>query len=195
MKIYYKAKMEEKTLDDLRIFENLDVFRLKGFLNENECNELIKMYDGVYNIHKKKNGKVQKFVPFEPIREKLTVYIRERFLDKFNLVYKGMVPDRVRGIMDNLTFSIHPKGHHLGFHVDTWLGASTVLKFIVYLNRVDGGGTIFVPPGKNPGKDSLMVEPGIGDLVIFDRSLRHAGAPILDGDKYLLGFRLHWKQI
>ncbi|AYV80566.1 MAG: oxidoreductase, 2OG-Fe(II) oxygenase [Harvfovirus sp.] len=182
-------------MDGLRIFDNMDVFRIEGFLTEDECNELIKMYEDVYNIQKKKNGRVQKFVPFEPIRDKLSVYVKERLLDKYDLVYGDLVPDLERGIMDTLTFSIHPKGHHLGLHVDTWLGPSTILKFIIYLNRTVGGGTIFVPVGKHPGKDSVVVEPGIGDLVIFDIGLRHGGAPILDGTKYLLGFRLHWKPI
>ncbi|AYV82860.1 MAG: hypothetical protein Hyperionvirus3_6 [Hyperionvirus sp.] len=182
-----------KTFDDLRIFNNLDIFRLKRFLSKNECDDIMKMYEDIHNINEKKWGRVQKFKPYEPIREILTVYIKERLLDKYNLVYKDMVPDNERGIMDSLTFSIHPKGHHAGMHVDTWLGPSTILKFIVYLNNVKGGGTIFVPPGCPPGKENLLVEPEIGDMVIFDIGLRHSGAPILDGVKYLLGFRLHWK--
>jgi len=135
---------------------------------------------------------VQTIKPHNKIHSILKKIVNERLLSKYDLTYKNYTPNI---LIEELTFSIHAKGKNIGFHIDEKVqGKSNVLKFLVYLNKVEGGGTIFVPPGKtkNDTSSHLNITPSVGDLVIFDIDLLHSGASINSGIKYAIGFRLEF---
>lgn len=196
-------------IDDLKVRNDLNVFSIRKFLDHDECKKICKMMDdafldpetgaekGTCKCKKcvKKNLKrlyVQTICKNREIYKFLKNIVKDRLLDKYDLTYKNRYPVK---LMKDMTFSIHSKGHNINFHVDKRIaGHNNILKFFIYLNSVEGGGSIFVPLDKTERDTNshLNIVPHTGDLVIFDIDTMHSGAPIHKGNKYVLGFRFEF---
>ena len=90
---------------------------------------------------------------------------------------------RPHGLNERLRFYRYTPGQHFRWHLDGAFQRSPRERsrwtFMVYLNDdFDGGGTDF--------EDGVTVRPVTGAALVFAHGLRHQGAEVTRGTKYVL---------
>lgn len=143
---------------------------IKDFLTQEECQYFIDLID-----NKNKNH-VQAIIQDKNIAEDFYRKHKEVF-DTITL--KG---EPVLGLYPDVTLA--KSKNAIRKHVDQKLN-DTKWKLLIYLNKVDNGGTIFYID-----KTKHKVENYQGCAVIFDISLPHEGEVYKNQIKYTLGFRI-----
>ena len=98
-----------------------------------------------------------------------------------------------KGVDQNLRFYRYVPGQKFNRHRDGSVtneaGEVSKLSYLVYLNKCDGGETVFrdyIEKDGNREKKILKVEPIPGSALLFRHERWHEGTPVASGKKYVL---------
>ena len=165
---------------------NTTLFTIPGFLSPSECTEL---------IHSAERGGFSPapvttsrgFVMMPEVRNNTRlirddVPLAERLYSHLVEHLGEIERQRPSGLNERFRFYRYDPGESFNWHRDGSFrrtnGEESKLTFIVYLNEgFGGGGTEF---------DDRMVIPETGTALVFAHRLRHQGAAVTSGRKYVL---------
>ena len=136
----------------------------------------------------------------------------DRFAEKLRIRLLNAAPPRIvdqdgaqwefQGINPRFRFCQYNQGEAFFIHQDGVFHKSesekSFLTLLIYLNDQStfrGGATRFFSNNNDANEPTLMVEPKAGMALLFDHSLWHDGAQILEGTKYVLRSDLIYRRV
>ncbi len=168
---------------------------LKQFLTKEECDSIIKEYSKLdlkigeigagltgNELKKFRDSKVA-MVEIDWVKTKL-----ESFL-KTELQFKGYELDEI----EKFQFTKYTTGGHYDWHTDTGLNFEyRFCSIVIQLNETYDGGELLY---KDYDSNEIQFEKGLGNLFIFNSSIKHKVNPIIQGTRYSLVSWIKLKEI
>lgn len=173
------------------------IYVVDNFLSHEECDELIAKSEK----KKYKEAKVNlrgRQVLMTTVRNNLRVMYKDRgYAEELWGKIKEHVPQQIGynhaiGLNEMLRFYKYEKGHRFKMHRDGSYRRNETeasqYSFLIYLNDdFAGGETVF--------QSGTIIRPKKGSALLFLHGLRHEGAVLRDGTKYVLRTDIMYKYI
>ena len=185
-------------MDNLEIFQHdPDVFTINDLYSETECSELIARAESIgFEAASVRTRSGQKMMTKIRNNDRVVLTDSELANDMWNRV-RHLLPvldgEVATGVDPTLRFYRYFPSQKFNRHKDGTVtndqGETSKLSYLVYLNRCDGGQTIFrdyVGSGKERQKIELRIEPIPGSALLFRHERWHEGSPVESGAKYVL---------
>ncbi len=195
---YAKNRPEEVAMEIIKPDQS---WLLYGVFSSEECDELIEKTEnvGYGNLSATHTGNYRKnqrmTVSHKALADELFMRIQDACPEEVRHPNKNVVW-RLKGVNHRFRFCKYDEGGFLAERTeDCFQQTPTVRSFftcILYLNETDGGETNFIKrcPRKDSERDSVSVErsvkPQTGKILLFNHNLRHEGAKLLSGHKYIM---------
>jgi len=178
---------------------NLVVLLIDNVLRPDECDALIAFSENV-GFKEAPITTSRGFVMAPEIRDNTRVMVDDpnRALDLWHRLESLIPPNQVSnrrwravGLNERFRFYRYEQGQRFRWHRDGAFVRNaherSHLTALLYLNDdCDGGSTQIDVSGSGDRAAPLTIEPQKGRLLLFDHSLRHQGAPVTGGRKYVL---------
>jgi len=179
-------------IEKLRLAEDDGIFTLSHVLSEEECEAFIRRAEARGFADAPVTVGVNKFMMIPDLRNNLRVIQDDPELAQF--LWTRMAPYipsprgayRAVGLNERFRYYRYEVGQQFDWHRDGAFVRSpteqSLLTVLVYLNEgFEGGSTDFWDMD-----ESLTVAPRAGSALFFNHPLRHRGAPVTKGRKYVL---------
>lgn len=177
-----------KQLDEHIIF-------IENFFSDEECNQLIQKSeqmgyeDAKINLHGKQ-------VMMKTVRNNLRVLFKDEvYAEQVWNRIKQYVPKQIGksvafGLNELFRFYKYNEGHRFKMHRDGSYSRNATefsqYSFLIYLNEdFEGGTTVF--------RSGTTIQPKKGSALLFLHGLRHEGATLIKGTKYVLRTDIMYK--
>ncbi|NAS30024.1 oxidoreductase, 2OG-Fe(II) oxygenase [Flavobacteriaceae bacterium R38] len=173
-----------------------EIFLVKDFLSQQECNafiekgELVSFEEAKVNIDGKQ-------VSVKGIRNNERLLFKDEFLAES--IWKKIQPFAPSdfgiytpiGLNELFRIYKYSKGQRFKMHRDGSYERNdkecSFFSFLIYLNEGYVGGETYFENG-------ITITPQLGDALIFHHPLRHEGKPLISGVKYVLRTDIMYRQ-
>ena len=174
-----------------------DIFTITDLFTLQECDELIAKAEKIgFEAASVRTTSGQKMMTKIRNNDRVVLMDHDLATQLWNRI-SPMLPilDGVeaKGVDQNLRFYRYVPGQKFNRHRDGSVtneaGEVSKLSYLVYLNKCDGGETVFrdyIEKDGNREKKILKVEPIPGSALLFRHERWHEGTPVASGKKYAL---------